>query len=308
MQFEKKNKQPVSKRPVPIIDDGKSSELIEAEMEVLGDDGIDLDAGEIEMIEQDAESPEEAAEIISAERKVIKRKAAVQKARGKIDEAAPSSSLTQRPSGGQTRAKGEIHMRHVYALMIGRSPEKGLPPIPGLYAAAKQVNTLTRDYRRGCLYASKFLLDTEAELANLKERFRIKKIENERFFDELSLMKIEPYSSSKPAEPEWMYFSPYSWHYTELLLEYDLLLRQAYPFYSMRLINRDEFEQRVKSLSRDLRRLFCMNMPYYFVGPESFRKKDAVYLQAVSDFGELNKDVISRKSAPKMVEIPRQFT
>ncbi len=306
MQYDK-NSEGGLKKPIPIIDDGKSSELIEAEMEVLGDDGIDIDAGEMEMIKQDAESPEEAAEIIEAERKVVKRKAAVKKAREKIDKATPSNALTQRPSGGQTRAKGEIHMRHVYALMIGRRGFDGVAPIPGLYAAAKQANLLTREYRRGCLYAAKFLIDTEAELANLKERFRIKQKENDRFLSSLTLMKIEPYVSSKPAEPEWMYFSPYSWHYTELLLEYDLLLRKAYPYYSMRLIDRKDFEQRVLSLSRDLRRLFAMNMPYYFVGPESFRKKDAVYLQAVTDFGELDKDIIERKVAPKMVEIPKQF-
>lgn len=286
-----------------IIDSGKSLELIDAENEVLEDTSIDIEESDKEIIRMDSDSEEEADEIISAEVGVLKKREAVKLAKERINEEAPSSVLTQRPSGGVIRATGEIHSRHAYMLLTGRKE----PFITGLYAAAKKMNTVIRDYKRGCLYASKFLIDTEAEINNIKKIFELRQKENQLYLESQTLMKVPPFQSSRPAEPEWVYFSPYAWHFNELLLRYDQQVCKFYPYYAMRMIDREEFKKRVTSLSRELRRLFSMNNKYYFVGPESFLKKDAVYLQAVSDFGELSEDIINRKVVPNLVEIPKQF-
>lgn len=287
-----------------ILQEGKATELLESEIEVELDDSVDIDESDKQIIREDAADEIEAEEIIAAEVGIAKKQEALKRARKKINPEAPASTLTQRPANGLITAKGEIHSRHAWGLLKGR---KEPPAIAGLYAAAKMMNLLMREYRRGCLYAAKFLIDTEIELNNIKNKIELRQKENKKYFSEITRMKIEPFSSARPTQPEWVYFSPYSWHMTELVLMYDEMLRMSYPYYSMRLITREEFKKRTTSISRDLRRLFSMNSRYYWVGPESFIKKDEVYLQAVTDFGELNADIISRKVAPKMIEIPSQF-
>lgn len=290
-----------------ILNAGKSTELLEAEADALADMSIDIDESEKEMIRQDAASADEAEEIIAAERETLVKKAAVKKAKEKVNDEVPSSILTQLPAGGPTKASGTIHMKHSYYLLKGRSNKTGKFEIMGLYAAAKQMNFLISSYRRGCLYAAKFLIDVETELKHLSETFKVKEKENEEFLKSLTLMEVEPFESNKPMKPDWVYVSPYAWHMNDLLLRYDLILRKCYPYFAMRMIDRDEFKNRVTSMSRDLRRLFSMGNSYFFVGPESFIKKDAVYLQAVTNFGELDKDIIERKRVPHLVEIPKQF-
>lgn len=291
-----------------ILNEGKSSYLLESQAEALADLSIDIDESEKEMIRQDAASDDEANEIIATEREVLVKKVALKKAKEKINEEVPSAVLTQLPAGGPTKATGTIHMKHSYYLLQGRSRKTGKFEIMGLYAAAKQMNFLISSYRRGCLYAAKFLIDVETELKHLSETFKIKEKENEEFLKSLTLMEVEPFESNKPMKPDWVYVSPYAWHMNDLLLRYDLILRKCYPYFAMRMIDRDEFKVRVTSMSRDLRRLFGMGNSYFFVGPESFLKKDAVYLQAVTNFGELDEDIIKRKLVPNLVEIPKQFS
>ncbi len=285
-------------------DEAKSLEMRDAEIEVLEDVSIDISEADKEMIRMDADSPEEAEEIIAAEVDEVRKKETVKRAKQRVNEETPSSVHSQRPSGGVIRATGEIHSKHAYMLLIGR---RANPAITGLYGAAKRMNNLIRDYRRGCLYAAKFLIDTEAEINHIKKLFELKQEENKNYLESKVIMQVEPYRATHPSKPEWVYFSPYAWHFNELLLRYDRQVCQFYPYYAMRMIDRKEFQDRVTSLSRELRRLFSMNNKYYWVGPESFRKQDEIYMQAVSDFGVLNQDIIDRKVVPHFVEIPKQF-
>lgn len=297
----KSNAEITAEKRNPILDDGKSTELREAESLLENDPTIDIPESEKRMIMEDAADAAEAEEIIEAEKQVVRRKKAMTMAKKKIDKDTPDKYLHKQPTSGQIEAVAYVHMKQAYNLMKGRGGAPDVPPITSLFGAAKKMNQLVADCRTGCPYAAKFLIEIEASIDKVIGKFEAKEEELHKQISERTLIKAEMFSSNKPTKIPLLFGTPYAYLLTDLLLRFDKMLRELYPYYTMRIIKRDEFEKTVLNLSRDIRRLCCQCDPYFYVGAESVKRKDDVYYQAVNSFGELDPAIISGELRPQLI-------
>lgn len=284
------------------LDEGKSNELLAAEQEEKNTPTSKLGELDKQMIIDESESIEEANAVINEEEEKLMRKNALNRAHKKVNPETPLRILTKRPASGMIfQGEAELHMLQTYALLVGQNSPK---PITGLFASAKKLNELIGAYRKGCPFAAKFLMDIEKEIQFLNERIKAKDAEITRFLVSLTPLKLKKFTSKQTADPDLTFVNPYSYHYMALLLQYDEMLRKIFPYYQTSLLDYERFAQVTNEFGRHFRRLFSSADKYFYVGMESFKKQDTTYLAAITYFGELDKELVSRKVGPQFVALP----
>ena len=221
---------------------------------------------------------------------------------GRVDPELPTKLRRSLPAAGSNVANVEIHMRHIFNHVVGRRKSETGGQIPGLYAFASRVTKLINGYNEGCPYAAWQLVNIENKIKECGVELKRRAIAADKAVEELELgINYEPFESRKPAIETLTFFSPYAAQTAAILMQYDKLLRDLFPYRQMQFIDMAEFEKLGTNFGSDVRSLLQTGEAWFYVGAEAVRAKDETYLAAEARMGEVPVEFLTKKIAPKWV-------
>lgn len=286
----------------------KSIEYKEAESEVA-DVEVNLTPKEEQEIAELAESPEELDKLRQTAINSKKHIEALKVAKRKVNESVPSRHLVQRPGYGHITATTQLHSRGAYNFFLGREQQIKIvngkrvrqTRIVGLTRAAAGLKRITAGYQSGCPYAAWTLIKIDDQIEKMQEAIKQSQIDAEKLRQFASHIKIEPFCSKTPTEITLDFKSSYAYHFANLLIEYDLLLRSILNYKIHGFITHEDYRTIESTLGTPLRHLFRLADSWHFVGKEAVESKNAKLQEAEHRMGILPKDILSGERTPKFV-------
>ncbi|MDO4643809.1 MAG: AcaB family transcriptional regulator [Cardiobacteriaceae bacterium] len=235
-------------------DETIASELLHEQASVAEQD-VFLSPAEEREIRDAAESSEDADEMREEMLQKRKKDRALRQAKEKVNPSVPARLLSNRPSSGIITASIEYHMRESYAFLMGRSSnthhEEGIldtgefsqddnndrkqsvknkSRIIGLFEAARGVNELVQGYIAGCPYATWHLIRIEEEISDIRNMLDDIREIADNLTSTASNIVINPITARRPALISLTFRNPYSFHFADILTEYDNLVRRVKPY------------------------------------------------------------------------------
>lgn len=286
----------------------KSLEMQTAENEI-GE--IELTAKEQQQINDLAESDKEAEDLKQAAIAAKKNQEALKQAKQKVNPAVPSEQLLKRPSYGHLTATATLHSYDAYRFVLGREATTEIkngkrirkPKIIGLFEAGSRLKIIQAGYRKGCPYAAATLIEIEKLIAEMRSLFVKTQVEAENLIKISSAIKLDPFVSKNPTEVPLWFGATYSYHYSDLLAQYDLILRPLLNYRIHRFISYEQYSSVEKQIGTPLRRLFRITSSWSYVGKEAVVNKTAKLQEAEYKMGILTDDIISGKLAPTFIKL-----
>ncbi len=235
---------------------------------------------------------------------------AVKLAKKQVNDSVPSKHLLQRPSYGQISATALLHSHEAYRFLLGRnqriiynSEGKRIrqTSIVGLFEAASNVAKIVTGYHSDCPYAAWTLVKIEEQLELVKEKFYEAKLDAEKLSASAASLEFAPFTSRNPSEIPLTFKSIYAYHFANLLVQYDELLRSILVYKMQHFISIDDYKAIERKMGRPLRQLYRLTDDWQFVGMDAVKEKNAKLQDAEYRMGILPKEIISGELMPKFI-------
>ncbi len=291
-----------------IIKAKKSIELQTAEDEI-DDNNIKLTPDEEKAIDDIAESESDKKELRTTAIAAKKHKEAVKLAKKKVNAAVPSKHLIQRPGYGESSAVALLHSHEAYRFLLGRNQRMIVKDgqrirqtsIIGLFEAAAHLNTIYSGYQSGCPYAKWTLVKIEEQIKNIRKLISEAKAAADELRKAATLIDIKLFNSKNPSEISLDFKSIYAYHFADLLLQYDMILRTILTHKIKHFISIKDYKAIEKKVGRPLRNLYRLTANYRYVGAESVKQQNAKLQDAEYRMGVLPKAILSGELEPEFV-------
>ncbi len=296
------------------IEQAKQSIEITEAMNAISDDEIQLTLKEEQHIIDSTETDEEAQELREAAILAKKSKLATQRAKSMVNKSVPAEKLFHRPSFGNISATATYHTRHAYRFLLGRNASltvkdgKRIRPtrIVGLLSAAASVRRIEEGHQAGCFYATWTLVKIEQQLSELRALFKQSQQQAQELINRSTNLVFEPFVSRSPTTVTLDFRSSYAFHFSDVLTQYDELLRSVMPYRLHSIINGEQYRFIETRMGTPLRELFFLTDTWEFVGREAVLTRGAKLQDVEHRFGVLPDDILSGKVQPKIAK-PSSF-
>ena len=287
-----------------LVDNRLSSELRNAKNEAATE-GVTLSPAELRNIADIAESEEEQQELRQEAEGEKLRQQAMRKAKQAVNPSVPAEMLIKRPTFGQVIGAVQFHMRDSYSFLLGRN--RGSKHfIAGLFEAAASVNQVVRGYHAGCPYAAWYLVQIEELMDQFRTTLKVVRQEAENLIAQTTSIRMEPYTSKGPSDVHLVFKVKYGFLFTDLLKQYDEILRMVRAYMDAGFINRDEYKAIEGRMGKPLRRLFYLPGRWRFVGRDAVLQQTAPFLIAEQQMGILPEGYLDGSLKPKLIELRRE--
>lgn len=281
---------------------GESSELRDAKAAVAAA-GVSLTPAEERDLRDIAEGEDDLRELREEKLEEKRQQAAMRQARSRVNDAVPSRTLVQRPTYGATRGKVYLHVRDTYAFLLGReaNPETHKGYIAGMFAASKTMRTLVQGHIAGCPYATWFLVRIEDGMARSREMVKEKEANAIALVEAATPVRLEPFTSRRPAEVPLDFTASYGFHFADILVRFDNVLRILQSYLRQGFITQDEYRAIRQPLAKELRNLFRLPQQWRFVGKDAVMQQTNQLLAAEHDMGRLPQEILDGERLPQLV-------
>ena len=265
--------------------------------------GVSLTPAEERDLRDIAEGEDDLRELREEKLEEKRQQAAMRQARSRVNEAVPSRTLVQRPTYGATRGKVYLHVRDTYAFLLGReaNPETHKGYIAGMFAASKTMRTLVQGHIAGCPYATWFLVRIEDGMAKFREMVKEKEVNALALVEAATPVRLEPFTSRRPAEVPLDFTASYGFHFADILVRFDNVLRILQSYLRQGFITQDEYRAIRNPLAKELRRLFRLPQQWRFVGRDAVLQQTNPFLAAEHDMGRLPQEILDGERLPQLV-------
>ena len=286
-----------------IKESSRASELRDAEAAVAAPGVVTLTPAEERELRDIAEGEDDLQALRKEKLDEKREQAAMRQARRRVNDAVPSPTLVQRPTYGATRGKVYLHVRDTYAFLLGReaNPETHKGYIAGMFAAGKTMRTLVQGHVAGCPYATWYLIQIEEGMAKIREMVKEKEAQAQALVEAATPVRLEPFTSRGPAEVPLDFAASYGFHFADILVRYDNVLRVLQSYLRQGFITQDEYRAIRNPLAKELRRLFRLPQQWRFVGRDAVLQQTNPFLAAEHDMGRLPQEILDGERLPQLV-------
>ena len=281
---------------------GESSELRAAKAAVAAA-GVSLTPAEERDLRDYAEGEDDLRELREEKLEEKREQAALRQARSRVNAEVPSRTLVQRPTYGATRGKVELHVRDTYAFLLGREadPERHKGYISGMFAAGKAIRTLVQGHVAGCPYATWYLVQIEEGMARFRALVQEKEAQARALVEAVTVVRLDPFTSRRPAEVPLDFVVSYGFHFADMLVRFDNVLRLLQSYLRQHFISQEEYRAIRNPLAKELRTLFRLPMLWRFVGRDAVLQQTNQLLAAEHDMGRLPQEILEGTRLPQLV-------
>lgn len=286
-----------------IKESSRASELRDAEAAVAAPGVVTLTPAEERELRDIAEGEDDLQALRKEKLDEKREQAAMRQARRRVNDAVPSRTLVQRPTYGATRGKVYLHVRDTYAFLLGReaNPETHKGYIAGMFAASKTMRTLVQGHIAGCPYATWFLVRIEDGMAKFREMVKEKEANAIALVEAATPVRLEPFISRRPAEVPLDFTASYGFHFADILVRFDNVLRILQSYLRQGFITQDEYRAIRQPLAKELRNLFRLPQQWRFVGKDAVMQQTNQLLAAEHDMGRLPQEILDGERLPQLV-------
>lgn len=292
------------------IDAARQSLEVTEAMAAISDDDVQLSADEEQHILDNTASEEEAQALREAAMLAKKSKEATKRAKQAVNKSVPAERLFQRPSFGHVSAKATYHTRDAYRFLLGRNPRSGVKDnkrirytrIVGLFEAANAVKNIEAGYQMGCPYAAWTLVKLEEQMQRIRSLFKRSQDQAEALIAEKTHLLFDPFASRHPTTVTLDFRSSYGFHFSDLLTQYDLLLRSVISYKLHSIITAEDYRMIERKMGTPLRELFLLTDAWEFVGREAAEEKNARLQEIEFRLGVLPDDILSGQRLPTIAK------
>ena len=286
-----------------IQESADASELRDAKAAVAAAGNVSLTPAEERDLRDIAEGEDDLRELREEKLEEKRQQAAMRQARSRVNDAVPSRTLVQRPTYGATRGKVYLHVRDTYAFLLGReaNPETHKGYIAGMFAASKTMRTLVQGHIAGCPYATWFLVRIEDGMAKFREMVKEKEANAIALVEAATPVRLEPFTSRRPAEVPLDFTASYGFHFADILVRFDNVLRILQSYLRQGFITQDEYRAIRQPLAKELRNLFRLPQQWHFVGKDAVMQQTNQLLAAEHDMGRLPQEILDGERLPQLV-------
>lgn len=286
-----------------IQESADASELRDAKAAVAAAGNVSLTPAEERDLRDIAEGEDDLRELREEKLEEKRQQAAMRQARSRVNDAVPSRTLVQRPTYGATRGKVYLHVRDTYAFLLGReaNPETHKGYIAGMFAASKTMRTLVQGHIAGCPYATWFLVRIEDGMAKFREMVKEKEANAIALVEAATPVRLEPFTSRRPAEVPLDFTASYGFHFADILVRFDNVLRILQSYLRQGFITQDEYRAIRQPLAKELRNLFRLPQQWRFVGKDAVMQQTNQLLAAEHDMGRLPQEILDGERLPQLV-------
>ena len=286
-----------------IKESSRASELRDAEAAVAAPGVVTLTPAEERELRDIAEGEDDLQALRKEKLDEKREQAAMRQARRRVNDAVPSRTLVQRPTYGATRGKVYLHVRDTYAFLLGReaNPETHKGYIAGMFAAGKTMRTLVQGHIAGCPYATWFLVRIEDGMAKFREMVKEKEANAIALVEAATPVRLEPFTSRRPAEVPLDFTASYGFHFADILVRFDNVLRILQSYLRQGFITQDEYRAIRQPLAKELRNLFRLPQQWRFVGKDAVMQQTNQLLAAEHDMGRLPQEILDGERLPQLV-------
>ena len=307
----------------------KSSELVEAETEAAESD-IRLSHAEERDVRETTSSAEDAAELRQELLREKQQAESLRQLKRRVNPAVPMHILFSRPSYASATATIEYHTREAFGFLVGRSRSIGkiseivrvgedvqkrdLPAdddrqvkssITGLFESNSKLREVVQGHYAGCPYATWYLLKVEEELRYLRDQLAVINEQADKMISGVTNLQVQPLTVRLPTVINLVFHSSYGYHFADLLVAYDNLIRKVKPYMMMNFISFEDYRRIERSFGTHLRRLYRLPMEWRFVGRDAVLQKTAQLFAAEHQMGMLPEDILNGERVPTMVRSNR---
>ncbi len=282
---------------------GESSELRAAKAAVAAAGTVSLTPAEERDLRDYAEGEDDLRELREEKLEEKREQAALRQARSRVNAEVPSRTLVQRPTYGATRGKVELHVRDTYAFLLGREadPERHKGYISGMFAAGKAIRTLVQGHVAGCPYATWYLVQIEEGMARFRALVQEKEAQARALVEAVTVVRLDPFTSRRPAEVPLDFVVSYGFHFADMLVRFDNVLRLLQSYLRQHFISQEEYRAIRNPLAKELRTLFRLPMLWRFVGRDAVLQQTNQLLAAEHDMGRLPQEILDGTRLPQLV-------
>ena len=282
---------------------GESSELRAAKAAVAAAGTVSLTPAEERDLRDYAEGEDDLRELREEKLEEKREQAALRQARSRVNAEVPSRTLVQRPTYGATRGKVELHVRDTYAFLLGREadPERHKGYISGMFAAGKAIRTLVQGHVAGCPYATWYLVQIEEGMARFRALVQEKEAQARALVEAVTVVRLDPFTSRRPAEVPLDFVVSYGFHFADMLVRFDNVLRLLQSYLRQHFISQEEYRAIRNPLAKELRTLFRLPMLWRFVGRDAVLQQTNQLLAAEHDMGRLPQEILDGERLPQLV-------
>ncbi|MBR0573821.1 MULTISPECIES: AcaB family transcriptional regulator [Pasteurellaceae] len=293
------------------INDAKQSIEVSEEMKSISDDEVKLTVQEEQYIIDSTETEQDAQMVREAAILAKKKKIATQKAKARINRSVPAEKLFHRPSYGYISATATYHTRDAYRFLLGRNPRTIVrnnqkvrqTRIVGLFEAANAVKNIEAGYQQGCYYATWTLVKIERQMQKIRELFAISQEQTNTMIKNATNLVFEPFSSRSPTTVTLDFRSSYAFHFSDLLTQYDILLRSVLSYRLHSIVSSEDYRLVELKMGTPLRELFHLTDTWEFVGREVVDEKNARLQDIEHRLGVLPDEILSGKLQPTIARV-----
>ena len=280
-----------------------ADELRDERAAVAAAGNVSLTPAEERDLRDIAEGEDDLRELREEKLEEKRQQAAMRQARSRVNEAVPSRTLVQRPTYGATRGKVYLHVRDTYAFLLGReaNPETHKGYIAGMFAASKTMRTLVQGHIAGCPYATWFLVRIEDGMAKFREMVKEKEVNALALVEAATPVRLEPFTSRRPAEVPLDFTASYGFHFADILVRFDNVLRILQSYLRQGFITQEEYRAIRQPLAKELRNLFRLPQQWRFVGKDAVMQQTNQLLAAEHDMGRLPQEILDGERLPQLV-------
>ena len=286
-----------------IKESSRASELRDAEAAVAAPGVVTLTPAEERELRDIAEGEDDLQALRKEKLDEKREQAAMRQARRRVNDAVPSRTLVQRPTYGATRGKVYLHVRDTYAFLLGReaNPETHKGYIAGMFAAGKTMRTLVQGHIAGCPYATWYLVQIEEGMARFRALVQEKEAQARALVEAATPVRLEPFTSRRPAEVPLDFTASYGFHFADILVRFDNVLRILQSYLRQGFITQDEYRAIRQPLAKELRNLFRLPQQWRFVGKDAVMQQTNQLLAAEHDMGRLPQEILDGERLPQLV-------
>ena len=286
-----------------IKESSRASELRDAEAAVAAPGVVTLTPAEERELRDIAEGEDDLQALRKEKLDEKREQAAMRQARRRVNDAVPSRTLVQRPTYGATRGKVYLHVRDTYAFLLGReaNPETHKGYIAGMFAASKTMRTLVQGHIAGCPYATWYLVQIEEGMARFRALVQEKEAQARALVEAATPVRLEPFTSRRPAEVPLDFTASYGFHFADILVRFDNVLRILQSYLRQGFITQDEYRAIRQPLAKELRNLFRLPQQWRFVGRDAVLQQTNPFLAAEHDMGRLPQEILDGERLPQLV-------
>ena len=170
-----------------------------------------------------------------------------------------------------------------------------------MLAACKAFRTLVQGYVAGFPYATWYLVQIDEGMARLRALVQEKEAQARALVEAVTVVRLDPFTSRRPAAVPLDFVVSYGFHFADMLVRFDNVLRLLQSYLRQHFISQEEYRAIRNPLAKELRTLFRLPMLWRFVGRDAVLQQTNQLLAAEHDMGRLPQEILDGTRLPQLV-------